>query len=250
MQRVTNRANGRPCPPLLLASASPRRRRLIGLLGLPCEAVAAEVDETPRPGEKPERLATRLARAKVQAVAPLAGGRLVVAADSVVVLHGRTLGKPASARQATAMLRRLRGQRHQVLTGVALLAPDSALSTQHSALSTGARYEGLVRTEVQMRAYGDAEIAAYVASGAPMDKAGAYGIQDLAFHPVERVLGCYLNVVGLPLCELVRGLATLGCTLPALDQAPFVPPCALCCQGAELVQIGTPGRLFLPMPNQ
>lgn len=209
---------------LLLASASPRRRTLLGLLGLPFEALAAEVDESPLPGESPERMAARLARAKAEALAPLAAGRIVVAADSVVVLRRRALGKPDSPRHAIAMLRRLRGRRHQVMTGVALL--DSA---------QGAWHEGLVVTQVQMRPYTDTEIADYVASGLPMDKAGAYGIQDLGFRAVSSLSGCYLNVVGLPLCEVARGLAALGVDTPVLAHAPFVPPCALCHLGSQAV---------------
>lgn len=208
---------------LLLASASPRRQRLLSLLGLPYTTLAAEVDETPLPEETPRQLASRLAWAKAETVAAHAGGNIVVAADSVVVLAGRALGKPGSVAEATAMLRRLRARRHQVLTGVALLATTD-----------GDRYGGLVCTEVVMRRYSDAEIVAYVRSGSPMDKAGGYGIQDVSFSPVERISGCYLNVVGLPLCEVVRGLAALGCAPDWSAGEAFTPPCRLCGQGAAL----------------
>lgn len=218
---------------LLLASASPRRRSLIGILGLPVEAMAAEVDESPRPRETPEQLTARLARMKAEALASIAGNRVVVGADSVVVLDGRALGKPSNPDEAGAMLRALRGRSHQVATAVALLDAKS-----------GARYQGLVSTTVSMRPYGDKDIATYVRTGSPMDKAGAYGLQDLFFRPVERLTGCYLNVVGLPLCEIARGLEALGARLPRLAERPLEAPCGLCRQGAEIVQVGGGNRLF------
>ncbi len=218
---------------ILLASQSPRRRELIGLLGLPVQAVSAEVDETPRPGEAPADYVRRLAAAKARAVDPTpppvllpsltkggegevaagdGGGerfvpRWVVAADTAVVDGDDILGKPADEAEAEAMLRRLRGRAHAVLTGVAVL--DAHTKRLESAV---------VRTMVHMRAFSNAEIAAYIASGDPMDKAGAYAIQNRAFAPVERIVGCYANVMGLPLCALGCLLRRLGAS-PAPDLA-------------------------------
>jgi septum formation protein len=220
---------------LLLASASPRRRVLIGLLGLPVAATAADVDESPRPAELPQALATRLAREKAETCAGGVTGAVVVAADSVVVLDGQPLGKPADEDDARAMLRGLSGRAHRVLTGVALL--DT---------STGHWHEGLVCTDVHMRPYADHEIEAYVRGGSPMDKAGAYGIQDAEFSPVSHLGGCYLNVVGLPLCEVVRGLGALGYSHPARGEIGRDPPCGLCRRGASALQHGVSLNSFFP----
>ena len=205
---------------ILLASQSPRRRELIGLLGLPVQAAAAEVDETPLPGEAPAAYVRRLAAAKAQALTDaLAPGppprgrgalRWIVGADTAVVDGSDILGKPADAAEAAAMLRRLRGRSHTVMTGVAVLD-----------VTTGRLETAVECTTVVMRAYSDAEIAAYVASGDPMDKAGAYAIQNRAFAPVARIEGCYANVVGLPLC-------TLACLLRALGASPAEDTPARC----------------------
>jgi len=190
-------------PPLILASSSPRRKEILGLLGLPFTVLVAEVDETPLAEEKPEAAARRVATAKAAAVAKLVPEGLVLGADTVVVYRGQILGKPKDAAEAGATLRKLRGRWHRVITGVHLVrAPN------------GASYTAAVTTKVWMRHYADAEIDAYVASGEPFDKAGAYAIQSREFHPVERIEGCYLNVVGLPLCEVVKGLHRLHYPLP------------------------------------
>ena len=125
------------------------------------------------------------------------------------------------------MLLSLRGRAHQVITAVALRAPD------------GTAFAGPVSTDVWMRRYDDAEIEAYIARGEPFDKAGAYAVQDRAFRPVERLVGCHLAVIGLPLCEVARGLRALGCA-PVVRLAPLVPPCALCRRGDELTGISPP----------
>ncbi len=216
---------------ILLASQSPRRRSLIRLLGLPVQVTSANVDETPRAGEHPEDYVLRLAEAKARAAnltlppAPLPsltkggegkvaagdGGeerftpRWVVAADTTVVADGEILGKPAGAAEAEAMLRRLRGRPHLVLTGLAVL--DAA---------TGELRRALVRTTVFMRGLTDAEIAAYVATGDPLDKAGAYAIQNPTFAPVEKIEGCYTNVIGLPICATACLLRSAGAS-PAKD---------------------------------
>ena len=221
--------------PIVLASASPRRRALIAHLGLPVEHREADVPEMPLPGERPAETALRLAREKVEKVvathpsplpergngsSPLPQGeargeargeggqgvrsaRVVVGGDTVVVADGRILGKPADADEARAMLRTLRGREHQVITGVCLLDLASRRITTEA-----------VETRVWMRDYSDDEIERYVRSGSPLDKAGAYGIQDESFHPADRIEGCYLNVVGLPLCAVARGLRTLGHDVP------------------------------------
>ena len=194
---------------ILLASQSPRRRELIKLLGLPVQAAAADVDETPLPAETPAAYVRRLAETKARALAPSLKERRemrwIVAADTAVVADGEILGKPADETEAAAMLRRLRGRSHAVLTGVAVL--DTA---------TGRIKTSVERTAVFMRAFHDDEIAAYVASGDPLDKAGAYAIQNRAFSPVARIEGCYANVVGLPLCTLACLLRELGAS-PAAD---------------------------------
>ncbi len=192
---------------VLLASQSPRRRALINLLGLPVEVASADVDETPRRGEAPAAYVRRLAEAKARALAARQpqGSRWIVAADTAVVDGDEILGKPADAAEAVAMLRRLRGREHAVLTGVAVWDGK-----------TGRWATAVERTVVVMRPLSDAEIAAYVASGDPLDKAGAYAIQNREFAPVAHIEGCYANVVGLPLCMLACLLRQLGAT-PADD---------------------------------
>lgn len=186
-------------PVLILASASPRRRGLLGLVGLPFEVLPAHVDETPLPGEHPSDYVLRIAQAKAHAVgAQLDHQAIIIAADTTVAHQGRILGKPVDAADALAMLQRLRGEVHQVFTALAVLRlPDGALLTD------------LATTDVPMRAYSQDEMQAYIASGDPYDKAGAYAIQHQGFNPVANLHGCYANVVGLPLCHLLRTLAKL-----------------------------------------
>jgi MAF protein len=196
---------------LLLASASPRRRELVRLLGRRYKVTSADIDETPDEGESPERLTGRLATTKALAVARRteATGGIVLAADTVVVLDGTILNKPADQHEALLMLTGLRGRDHRVLTGVAV-----AVRGQLAWAST-------VETIVWMREYTLPEIARYIGSGLPLDKAGGYGIQDGAFRPVERIDGCYPNVVGLPLCEVELALASVEPLLPA--DGPVTP---------------------------
>lgn len=139
----------------------------------------------------PEQWATRLAREKALRVAERAPGTVVLGADTVVAVDGEALGKPADEAEARSVLRHLRGRWHDVITGVAL----------EGELGIGS---GHVRTRVLFRRYADQEIEEYIATGSPMDKAGSYGIQDTTFSPVERIAGCYLNVVGLPVCLLAE----------------------------------------------
>jgi MAF protein len=181
-------------PQLILASNSPRRRQLLALAGWPFSVSAADVDETPYPNESPAGYVLRLAEAKARAVAAtrLAADQLVLAADTTVVDGSEILGKPANAVEAVAMLKRLRGHTHQVYSGIALLRlPDGLLLTD------------LCVTPVPMRDYSDEEILAYVQTGDPLDKAGAYAIQHPQFHPVASLDGCYASVMGLPMCHVL-----------------------------------------------
>lgn len=193
-------------PTVVLASGSPRRLELLRRLGLDPEVRVAAVDEALRPGEAPAATVARLAAAKARAVeAPY--GALVVAADTEVVLDGTVLGKPADDPEATAMLRSLSGREHVVLTGVHV--------------RWGEREAAAVEeTVVRFRGLGDDEVAAYVATGEPHDKAGGYGIQGAGGMFVERIEGSDTNVVGLPLATVVRLAAEVGVTLlPSLPRS-------------------------------
>ena len=190
---------------LILASNSPRRQQLLRMAGWDYTALPASLDESVRPGEEGRGYVLRLAEAKARRVREDLHGAsetdLIVAADTTVVLNEAILGKPADAAEAIEMLVRLRGRPHQVHTGLAVLQPvDSQLISQ------------LTTTTVFMRNYSDEEIQAYVASGDPLDKAGAYAIQSRTFHPVESLEGCYANVVGMPLCRLAEMLQSFGQT--------------------------------------
>jgi MAF protein len=181
---------------LLLASNSPRRWKLLSLGGWMFTTVVSHVDEDQLPGEPPTEYVLRLAEAKARAVAGEAQDRsIIIGADTTVVDGMELLGKPRDAAEAAAMLKRLRGHAHQVYTGIAVLRP-----------SDGKLVTDLCVTEVPMRNYSDEEIEAYVLTGDPLDKAGAYAIQHPGFQPVERMEGCFASVMGLPLCHLVRTL--------------------------------------------
>jgi septum formation protein len=181
--------------PIILASASPRRRRILGTFGLPFTVHPAEVNEAQRPGEAPADHAARLAREKADAVARRLDAGTVIAADTIVVLDGRLLGKPNGPEQAEEYLRELRGREHEVFTGVSVIVVAGGVATRTAS--------GWMRTLVRMRDLTDVEIGDYVASGDPLDKAGAYAIQNAAFHPVAEITGSETNVVGLPL-ELLQ----------------------------------------------
>ncbi len=187
---------------ITLASASPRRKELLSLLPLQYEVHPPHVDETDQAGETPEAMAARLAQDKAHAALSYTHTGIIVAADTLVFLDGKVLGKPQSPQEATEMLTRLRGRAHQVYTGVTVIDVDARIERT-----------GVAMTVVHMRNYSDEEIARYVASGDPMDKAGAYAIQYHDFSPVERFEGCYSNVMGLPLCHLVRLLRETGIDL-------------------------------------
>lgn len=189
---------------LVLASGSPRRQQLLSLVGLPFVIKAAGVDEDPLADELPRELVLRVAQAKARAVGDARIDELVIAADTTVALDDRSLGKPADAADAARMLRELRGRAHMVYTGV---------TVWHSASRRMVCELG--ESRVWMRDYADEEIEHYVASGDPLDKAGAYAIQHPGFDPVSRVEGCWLNVMGLPLCHLGRALEACGVAVPA-----------------------------------
>jgi septum formation protein len=189
--------------PLLLASASPRRRQILERLGLPYTMSTPPVDEDAAQVRFPgpaEELAQWLAKHKAAETLklPEAVGRLVITADTTVLLNGEILGKPRDKAHARQLLLALRGRWHHVITGIAV---SRKIDGQHRIQATSCI------TPVLMRNYSKAEVDAYIASGDPMDKAGAYGIQHPAFQPTRRIDGCYLNVVGLPLCVLVDLLA-------------------------------------------
>jgi septum formation protein len=189
--------------PLLLASASPRRRQILQLLGLPYTVGIPPVDEDeaqihfPGPAEE---LAQWLAKHKAAKVLKSheTADRLVITADTTVLLHGEILGKPQDKAHARQLLLALRGRWHHVITGIAV---SRKIDGQHIIQATSCI------TPVLMRKYSMSEIDAYIASGDPLDKAGAYGIQHPDFQPTKYIDGCYLNVVGLPLCGLVDILA-------------------------------------------
>ena len=204
---------------LVLASASPRRRELFSILEAPFTVAAADVDEEIEEGESPQEMVCRLSLVKARAVALSYPESLIVAADTIVVLDGDVLGKPADETEAVAMLRRLRGRKHTVLSGVTVYLPPPRLGGARG----GRAITDLAESAVWMRAYTDEEMARYAASGDPLDKAGAYAIQHQSFSPVERIGGCYASVMGLPLCHLARALVQFGMTLPV--DAPQV------CQG-------------------
>jgi len=215
-------------PQMILASGSPRRQQFLRELGVDFSVRVADIDETPQPDEAPIALAHRLAASKARAVAArleqaLAQGRyVIVAADTVVALGEQLLGKPADAAESTQMLTLLRDREHDVHTGLSVLSwPEDH---QQTCVNT---------TQVQMRAYSDAAMAAYVASGDPLDKAGAYAIQHPEFAPVCALRGCLSGVIGLPLGDLQTLLAAVGIELGA----PLAPICQrqamfACCQAS------------------
>ncbi|HJX37338.1 MAG TPA: Maf family protein [Anaerolineae bacterium] len=184
---------------MLLASGSPRRRELLRLLGMPFQVATPDTREDAETASDGVVQASTLAERKALHVAGQSPADLVIAADTLVVLDDQVMGKPPDAGSAREMLRALRGREHNVISGLAVVSPGNALPTVQA-----------VKTRVWMRYYRDEELADYIASGEPFDKAGAYAIQDARFHPVERIEGCYANVMGLPLCHLFAILARLG----------------------------------------
>ncbi len=210
--------------PLILASSSPRRRALLTELGVDFSVKAANVDERALPGEHPADLVVRLSQSKGRVIAERNPAGLVLAADTVVVLDDQILGKPADRQQAIAMLSALRGRRHQVYTAVSLVraggyAPDTRLCC----------------SQVWIRDFTDDEIRDYVATGDPLDKAGAYAIQHPRFAPVDRWDGCYTAIMGLP----------LGAAAGLLRQAGLWPAHPRAGAGPQMDEGGTPEELEL-----
>lgn len=185
---------------LVLASVSPRRRGFLHQLGYSFEAVAPAVVERAHAGEAAGDYVLRNAREKAADVAERAGrGAVVVAADTIVVLRGRIMEKPRSVEEAREMLRALSGVTHQVISAFCVRGPGAD--------GVAMAREGEVTTDVEFKGLTEAEIEAYIASGEPMDKAGAYAIQGRAAYMIRQIRGSYTNVVGLPLTELVTVLA-------------------------------------------
>ena len=194
-------------PRLILASGSPRRKDVLEGLGFELTVRPAEIDETVLDGESPSDYVLRLARAKADAEAH--PGELVIAADTAVVIDERILGKPADPTDAGRMLRLLAGREHHVLTGLALADPGR-----------GRCLAAAEDTRVRFKPLGAEEIDWYVATGEPLDKAGAYGVQGLGALFVEAVFGSYSNVVGLPIATLYRLLRQAGYSFPNLPPLP------------------------------
>ena len=195
---------------LVLASRSPRRKALLERLGLVLEISPAEVDESRRPGEAPRRHVRRLAAEKARKVAKALVGEgraFVIGADTEVVLDGEALGKPADLEDARRMLHLLSGRRHEVITGYAILPVPRPVPRSAPGASVTS---GVVSTQVELKALDEDEIDAYLATGEPMHKAGAYAIQGVGAFLVRRIRGSHSNVIGLPVCEVVEALRALG----------------------------------------
>ena len=184
-------------PRIVLGSASPRRRELLSLIAVPHDVIPADIDEAEHAGEAPAAYVERLAREKATAVARAAPDALVIGADTTVVIDGAILGKPADTADAARMLGMLAGRSHAVYTSVAV-CHDGRLESDIEVVA------------VSMRPLGADEIEAYIATGEPMDKAGAYGIQGYGATIVDRIDGDYFAVMGLPLVRLVRLMQRLG----------------------------------------
>jgi septum formation protein len=187
--------SGSSLPPLVLASASPRRRWLLAKLGRPFDVDAPDIDEVVRLGEASDVFAQRMAEEKAAAIARRRPEAWILAADTVVTLDATALGKPKDHAEAAGMLTALAGRRHVVFTAVALLRPGGDVAER-----------AVVATPVVFRSLTAAEIDAYIATGEPFDRAGAYAIQGEGAHLVDRVEGSYTNVIGLPLPEVAAWL--------------------------------------------
>ncbi len=201
---------------LVLASASPRRKELLARLGVRFDVRPVEIAEDAGPSKDPQIVARRLACAKAEAARLTDEHAPILAGDTVVALGGRIFGKPANGAEAREMLRTLRGRTHDVVTAVAVVPLG--------------RRSVIVRhplTAVTMREYSDAEIEASIARGDPLDKAGAYGIQDELLHPAERYEGCYCSVIGLSLWATIEALRKAGEEVD-VESVDFLPQCAAC----------------------
>jgi MAF protein len=214
---------------LVLASTSPRRREIVEALDPTPECIAPVGDESPpRPGELPEEYVLRLSLDKARSVAVGVGTATVLGADTVVAVDGEILGKPVDVDDATRMLRLLRGRTHSVFTGVAALDTETGKSTAVAS-----------ETRVTIRPLSDAELLDYIASENPMDKAGAYAVQDKSAGLAESVDGCYLNVVGLPLCEVMTLLDGISAN-SQLRSGWRPPPECIDCALSRRLEVQTP----------
>lgn len=191
---------------LILASESPRRRDLLHTLGLKFKVVVSPTEEASFTGGDPARYALNMAETKGQAVSTIHPRSWVIAADTIVVISHKVLGKPKNEKEALAMLRRLSGHWHDVISAFCLLHQDK-----------GAAYKRAVQSRVKIKRLNTAEIVSYVATGEPMDKAGAYAVQGIGAFLVEKIEGSYTNVVGLPLSELIEALQSLGIIHPQVS---------------------------------
>lgn len=187
---------------IILASASPRRAELLRSAGITCTVCPGEVDEAYRTGETPHAHALRLAAEKARDVARVGNGRFFIGADTIVVSEGEVMGKPKDAADAGRMLGKLSGTAHEVITGFSVFDRE-----------TGHEINGTVTTRVFFKPLRPDEIQAYIATGCPFDKAGAYAIQGNAAYMIRKIEGSYTNVVGLPLCEVVEALRSLGAVI-------------------------------------
>jgi septum formation protein len=198
--------NERSMYDLKLASGSPRRRELLEMSGWNVMLCPVSIDESPLPNEESKSFVKRLAFEKAEkAVATDDCKMVVLGADTIVVQGDRILGKPIDMKDAEVMLEKLKGKVHQVLTAIALVNQEDSRFVVDCC-----------ETDVPIRPYNEEEIKAYIASESPLDKAGAYGIQDEFFHPVDidSMAGCYANVMGLPLCHLARAMKSIGVDSP------------------------------------
>ena len=193
---------------LVLASASPRRQRFLRGLGLDFLVEPAFIDERHLPGENPEDFALRMAREKAEAVSVQYPTACVLAADTIVVLDGEILGKPVDPADAQAMLDKMAGRSHEVLTAFCLCRQDSRPLFVCQA----------IKTKVFFRTLSAELVAAYVATGEPLDKAGSYGLQGCGGFLVEKIDGSYSNVIGLPLAEVMRELLGAGVVVPLINR--------------------------------
>ena len=202
-------------PPIILASSSPRRKELLAITGLPFVIVPVHVDEIPNPGESPAACVYRLSELKMRAAIETAnrmgfsGEQYILSSDTIVAYQNEILGKPRDKKDARRMLSLLRGQTHQVYTGIQLAKVDASQCETDICCS-----------DVPMRTYTDQEMDAYIESGDPMDKAGAYAIQHAEFHPVDGFSHCYASVMGLPLCHLNRSLFGLELRHMKMSRSP------------------------------
>ncbi|MFZ5994531.1 MAG: Maf family protein [Thermodesulfobacteriota bacterium] len=198
----------RPSPfqttgPVILASGSPRRQDFLRTLGLKFEVVVSRVEEPPFVDGDPARYALEMAEAKARAVSYSHPRRWIVAADTIVIIGHEVLGKPKTEQEAISMLGRLSGRWHEVITAFCLLHHEK-----------GASYIKAVQSRVKIKRLTTAEVASYVVTGEPMDKAGAYAVQGIGAFMVEKIEGSYTNVVGLPLSELIGAMQAVGIIRP------------------------------------